>query len=186
MPGEKILKEAREKMEKGMEFFRLEVSRLRTGRASLALIDGIKVNYYGTLSPLNQVATLSIPEPRLIVIQPWDPKLIQDIEKAIHASGLGLTPTSDGRVIRLPIPPLTEERRKDLVKVVKKMAEDSRVVLRNIRRDHNESLRKIEKDKLISQDDLRTFQKKLQDIIDEEIKKVDEILAKKEKEILEQ
>jgi ribosome recycling factor len=108
------------------------------------------------------------------------------LKKAIHASGLGLTPSNDGRVIRLPIPPLTEERRKELVKVVKKMAEDSRVVLRNIRRDHNESLKKLEKDKLISQDDLRILQKKLQDIIDEEIKKVDEILAKKEKEILEQ
>jgi len=172
-------------MEKSADFFRQEMARLRTGRASLALLDGIKLNYYGTMSPLNQVASLNIPDPKLIVIQPWDPKFLPDIEKAIHASGLGLTPSNDGRVIKLPIPPLTEERRKELVKIARKMAEDSRVALRNIRRDHNDSLKKLEKDKALSEDDLKRFQKKLQDLTDEEIKKLDDILSKKEKEILE-
>lgn len=186
MTSDQLLKDAREKMGKSLDLFRQEAMRLRTGRASLALVDGIKVNYYGTLSPLTQVATLNIPEPRLIAIQPWDAKLLPEIEKAILASGLGLTPSNDGRVLRLPIPPLTEERRKELVKIVRKMAEDSRVALRNVRRDHNEALKKLEKDKALSEDDLKRFQKKLQELTDEEIGKVDDVLARKEKEILEQ
>src|SRR4030067_194755 len=151
---DKSLNEAIAKMDKTLVSLKAEMNRVRTGRASLSLFDDIRVDYYGTPTPLNQVATLSVPEPRLITIQPWDTSITGEIEKAILRSELGLTPASDGKFIRIPIPRLTEERRKELVKVVKKMAEASKVALRNIRREANEQFKGSEKNKKISQDQL--------------------------------
>lgn len=181
---EKVYKETREKMEKGLEALKKEQSRIRTGRASIALLDGIRVQYYGSVVPLNQVASLAIPESRLITIQPWDIKAIGEIEKAILKSELGLTPVNDGKIIRINIPPLTEERRRDLVKVIKKMAEETKVALRNIRRDGNESLKELKKDKDISEDDAFKAQDEIQKITKDYIDKVDRISEEKEKEIL--
>jgi ribosome recycling factor len=158
---------------------------VRTGRASTALLEPIRVDYYGTPTPLSQVATLATPEIRLIAVQPWDPTLVPAIEKAILKSGLGVTPTSDGKVIRIAIPPLTEERRKELVKVVRKLAEDGRVAVRNVRRDANDRLKALEKDKKISEDGLRKGLEQVQDLTNRVIKEIDDVLAKKEKEILE-
>ncbi len=180
-----IFKDLESRMEKAIATFRDELSRVRTGRASLSLLDTVKIDYYGTPSPLNHVANLAVPEPRMITIQPWDIKMLPEIERAIIKSDLGLTPQNDGKVIRLPIPPLNEERRKDLVKLVKKMAEEHRVAIRNVRRDGVEKLQKQEKDKIISEDQKHTLQKKVQDVTDNHIKKVDEVLAGKEKEIME-
>ncbi|MGA1791179.1 MAG: ribosome recycling factor, partial [bacterium] len=146
-------KETKEKMDMAIEAISHEFGSIRTGRASASILDGIKVDYYNTLTPLNQMATISVPEPRLIVIQPWDPSALANIEKAILKSDLGLNPSNDGKVIRLAIPMLTEERRKQLVKVVKNMAEESRISIRNTRRDSNEKLKKMEKDKEITEDD---------------------------------
>jgi len=174
-----------EKMEATVEVFKREIASIRTGRASLALLDGITVDYYGNQVPLNQVATLSVPEPRLITIQPWEQKIIPEIEKAIMKSDLGLTPTNDGKTIRLAIPPLTEERRKELVKVVKKRAEESRVALRNIRRDILEEIKKLQKEKSLSEDEVKRWNDEVQKITDTYIKKVDELLSHKEKEIME-
>jgi ribosome recycling factor len=172
-------------MEKSLDSLKREFSRVRTGRASIALLDGIKIDYYGTLTPLNQLATLSVPEPRLITIQPWDATAVKEIEKAIQKSDLGLTPVNDGKIIRVAIPPLTEQRRMELVKVVKKMAETCKVSMRNHRRDINEELKRMKKDKEISEDDFFKGQKEVQDITDEYIKKCDELTLAKEKEILE-
>jgi len=172
-------------MEKSLDSLKREFSRVRTGRASIALLDGIKIDYYGTLTPLNQLATLSVPEPRLITIQPWDATAVKEIEKAIQKSDLGLTPVNDGKIIRVAIPPLTEQRRMELVKVVKKMAETCKVSIRNHRRDINEELKRLKKDKEISEDDFFKGQKEVQDITDEYIKKCDELTLAKEKEILE-
>ncbi len=180
-----IFKDLESRMEKAIATFRDELSRVRTGRASLSLLDTVKIDYYGTPSPLNHVANLAVPEPRMITIQPWDIKMLPEIERAIIKSDLGLTPQNDGKVIRLPIPPLNEERRKDLVKLVKKMAEEHRVAIRNVRRDGIEKLQKQEKDKIITEDQKHTLQKKVQDVTDNHIKKVDEVLAGKEKEIME-
>jgi len=174
-----------EKMEATVEVFKREIASIRTGRASLALLDGITVDYYGNQVPLNQVATLSVPEPRLITIQPWEQKIIPEIEKAIMKSDLGLTPTNDGKTIRLAIPPLTEERRKELVKVVKKRAEESRVALRNIRRDILDEIKKLQKEKSLSEDEVRRWNEEVQKITDTYIKKVDGLLSHKEKEIME-
>ncbi len=179
------LKEVERKMEKSISLLEREFGKLRTGRASVALLDSVRVEYYGKKVPLNQVATLSVPESRLIVVQPWDPKLIQDIEKAISASGLGLNPVDDGKVIKIPIPPLSEERRKELVKVAGKIAEGSRVAIRNIRREANEHYKKLEKGKEISKDELKKFLDKVQELTDKYIEKVNELLKKKEKEIME-
>jgi len=181
----KLEKELRENMEQSIGNTEEEFSRLRTGRASLNLLDGIKVSYYGSVVPVNQVATLSVPESRLITIQPWDTKVIGEIEKAILKSDLGLTPTNDGKIIRIPIPALTEERRKDLVKVIKKMAEKAKVSLRNIRRDVNDSLKTMKKDKEISEDEYYTYLDEVQQITDEYIGRVDTIFAKKEQELME-
>ncbi|UCG78302.1 MAG: ribosome recycling factor [Nitrospirota bacterium] len=182
-------KEIRSKLEEGMnrsiEALKKDYGAIRTGRASLALLDGILVDYYGNPSPLNQVATLSVPDPKTIAIQPWEPKIIGDIEKAIMKSDLDLTPTNDGKVIRINIPPLTEERRKQLVKVVKKRAEDSRVAIRNIRRDINDELKKKEKAESVSEDETRKSLDEVQKITDGYIKKVEEVLEHKEKEIME-
>jgi ribosome recycling factor len=180
-----LKKRLTDKMEATIEVFKKELTSIRTGRASLALLDGITVDYYGNQMPLNQVATLSVPEPRLITIQPWEQKIIPEIEKAIMKSDLGLTPTNDGKTIRLAIPPLTEERRKELVKVVKKRAEESRVALRNIRRDILDEIKKLQKEKNLSEDEVKRWNEEVQKITDTYIKKVDELLSHKEKEIME-
>jgi len=172
-------------MGKSIDALENELKRVRTGRASLNILDGIRVDYYGTQTPLNQMASLSVPESRLIVIQPWDATVIKDIEKALLASDLGLTPSSDGKLIRLAIPPLTEERRKELVKVIGKICEDYKVAIRNIRRDSNEFLKMAKKEGDISEDDLFKGQDKVQEITDEFVKRIDEIFKEKEKEILE-
>ena len=177
--------ETRERMGKSIDALENELKRVRTGRASLNILDGIRVDYYGTQTPLNQMASLSVPESRLIVIQPWDATVIKDIEKALLKSDLGLTPSSDGKLIRLAIPPLTEERRKELVKVISKMCEDYKVAVRNIRRDSNEFLKMAKKEGDISEDDLFKGQDKVQEITDEFVKRIDEIFKEKETEILE-
>jgi ribosome recycling factor len=182
---EKIVKEAETKMEKAMAALKTDFNKVRTSRASPALFDDIRIDYYGTASPLHQVATLATPEPRLITIQPWDTSIIGEIEKAILKSELGLTPTSDGKILRITMPRLTEERRKELVKVVRKMAEGTKVAIRNIRREANEQLKGLEKNKKISQDQLRQWMEKVQASTDKFIEKVDGVLAIKEKEILE-
>lgn len=182
---DEIFEDLKERMGKSIESLQRDYSRLRTGRASLSLLDGIRVSYYDTPTPLNQMASLAIPEPRLIVIQPWDKTAIEDIEKAILKSELGLTPMNDGKVIRIAIPPLTEERRKELVKVARKMAEDNKVAIRNIRRDANEMLKDLKKEKEITEDDLYRSQEEVQKVTDDYISQVDELCTAKEKEILE-
>src|SRR5512137_434149 len=180
---ENIIKDIEAKMEKTLSTYKADLGKVRTGRASLALLDHIRIDYYGTPTPLQQVATLAVPEPRLITIQPWDTSIIGAMEKAILKSELGLTPMNDGKIIRITIPRLTEERRKELVKVVKKMAEAAKVSLRNIRRDSNEHLKGLEKNKKISQDQLRQWMDKVQISTDKYIEKVDGVLSTKEKEI---
>lgn len=182
---DEIFEDLKERMGKSIETLKREYSRLRTGRASISLLDGIRVSYYDTPTPLNQMASLAVPEPRLIVIQPWDKTAIEDIEKAILKSELGLTPINDGKVIRISIPPLTEERRKELVKVARKMSEDNKVAIRNIRRDANEMLKDLKKEKEITEDDLYRSQEEVQKATDQFISQVDELCAAKEKEILE-
>lgn len=179
-----ILEDTRRRMNKVLEVMSHDLARVRTGRASVALLEGIKVECYGTSMPLTQVASLAAPEPRLLTVQPWDPNILGDIEKAILKSDLGLTPTNDGKVIRLPIPPLTTERRKELVKAVKKMAEEAKVALRNIRRDANEQFKKLKNDKQLSEDEAHRAQDEVQKITDEFIKKVDQLAAEKEQEIM--
>ncbi|MER3424272.1 MAG: ribosome recycling factor [Nitrospiraceae bacterium] len=174
-----------ERMEGAVEHLKRELATLRTGRASLALLDAVKVDYYGTPTPLKQVANLAVPESRLITVQPWEPQMIREVEKAILASGLGLTPSNDGKIIRIPVPPLTEERRKDLIKVSKKHGEDTKVQLRTIRREANEELKRLHKDAKLSEDDLRKAEAEVQKITDQYVQKVDQILKKKEEEILE-
>jgi ribosome recycling factor len=180
-----LYQDTEDKMEKAMESLGRELATIRTGRASLSILDGISLDYYGTQSPLNQVATLSVPESRLIVIQPWDPSVIKEIEKAIMRSDLGLTPNNDGKVIRIPIPPLTEERRMQLVKVVKRHGEECKIAIRNIRRDAISDAKEFEKEKTISEDELHRAQDEIQKITDRFIEKVDEFIERKEKEILE-
>lgn len=179
-----VILEMAEKMEKSVDAYKVELSKVRTGRASLALLDDIRVNAYGSSMPLNQVGTLTIPESRTIAIQPWDPQVLPAIEKAILKSDIGLTPVSDGKVIRLNIPQLTEERRKELVKQVKKIAEEFRVAIRNLRRDAIDQLKKQKKDKEISEDDLFKLQDEAQSETDTYIAQIDEITAAKEKEML--
>jgi ribosome recycling factor len=182
---EKVLKDVEAKMEKTLSSLKTDLNKVRTGRASLALFDDIRVDYYGTATPLSQMASLAVPEPRLITIQPWDTSIIGEIEKAILKSELGLTPGNDGKLIRIAIPRLTEERRKELVKLVRKMAEAAKVALRNLRREANDQLKGLEKNKKISQDDMHQQMEKVQVSTDRHIAKVDEILSAKEKEILE-
>ena len=173
------------KMERSLAALRKDLSRIRTGRASLALLEGITVDYYGTPTPLHQVATLAVPESRLITIQPWDKAQLGLVEKSIQRSDLGLTPVNDGKIIRLAIPPLTAERRKDLVKQVKKIGEEAKIALRNVRREGNDALREREKAKQISEDDWRRSQEQMQKLTDRYITQVDDILSAKEHEILE-
>jgi ribosome recycling factor len=182
---EDVYQEVEHKMERSLEALRKELSRIRTGRASLALLDGITVDYYGTATPLNQLATLAVPESRLITIQPWDKSQIGVIEKELLRSDLGLNPTNDGAVIRLAIPPLTADRRKDLVKQVKRVGEETKIALRNVRRDGNETLKSMEKEKIVSEDDWRRGQEQVQKITDRFIAATDEILQNKEHEVME-
>jgi ribosome recycling factor len=180
-----IINDMKRDMVKSVESMRQSLMKVRTGRASIGILDGIRGDYYGPPTPLNQLATLAAPEPRLITIQPWDKGALVSIEKAILKSDLGLTPNNDGKIIRVPIPPLNEERRRDLVKMVKKMAEDFRIEIRNHRRDANALLKDLEKEKEINKDDLKASQDKVQDLTDDSIKQIDDLLAVKEKEILE-
>jgi ribosome recycling factor len=181
-----VLKDLEATFQKGIEAFKRDLAKVRTGRANLALLDGIKVEYYGTMTPINQVATLNVPDARLITIKPWEKSLIPMIEKSIKAqSDLGLNPVSDGELVRLPIPPLTQERRKELVKVTKKMTEESKVVLRNARRDSNEMIKELVDGGDISEDDSKKGLKSVQDLTDKYVAQIDEIAGKKEKEIME-
>jgi len=180
-----IYAEADERMNKVINAFQRELATLRAGRATPVLLDRIEVDYYGAITPLNQMAGITAPESRLLVIQPWDKQSLKDIEKAILKSDLGLTPTNDGNVIRLSIPQLTEERRKDLVKFVRKKAEESKVSIRNIRRDANESVKQLEKTSDISEDERRRAQDYIQEITDKKIVEIDEALDLKEKEMME-
>lgn len=179
------LKDATNRMKKAVEALQEDLMSIRTGRASPALVERLRVDYYGTLTPLNQLAAISTPEPRLLVIRPWDPNALDEVEKAILRSELGLTPNNDGVVIRLPIPRLTEERRRDLSKVVGRRVEEGRVAVRNIRRDVQEDLRALEKEKLITEDDLHKGREKLQELHDQFIDQMDEIGKAKQQEILE-
>ncbi len=172
-------------MQASIEALKKKFASVRTGRASLALLDGLTVDYYGTPTPIQQLASLSLPDSRQIAIQPWEQKIIPEIEKAIMKSDLGLTPMNDGKMIRINIPALTEERRKQLVKVVKKEAEDAKVAVRNIRRDVNEELKKLEKEKHVSEDEIKKEHDEVQKITDSFVKKIDELLEHKEKEIME-
>jgi len=180
-----VLKDAEERMKKVLVTLDKEYSRLRTGRASTSLLDGVRVDYYGTPTQLDQLASVATPDSRSITIQPWDRKAFADIEKAIMKSDLGLTPVNDGKVIRINIPPLTEDRRKELVKVAKKHTEEAKVAVRNVRRDANELLKKKKNDKTISEDDQRKGQDDVQKLTDSYIAKTDEAFSKKEKEIME-
>ncbi|MFO7930883.1 MAG: ribosome recycling factor [Desulfosalsimonas sp.] len=180
-----IISEAGEKMDKTVDALKKELQKIRTGRASLNLLDDVRVDYYGTPTPLNQIASLSVPESRLITIQPWDPSAVKEIEKAIMKSNLGLTPSSDGKIIRINIPPLTEDRRKDIVKQVNKLCEEYRIAVRNIRRDANDSLKSLKKDGDASEDDVSKAFDEIQKLTDEHVKQIDELYKTKEKEILE-
>jgi ribosome recycling factor len=180
-----VLKELQANLDKAIEALKKDLGKVRTGRASISILDGIRVDYYGTPTPLNQVASLNVPDPRLITIKPWEKSLIPEIEKTIRSSQLNLNPSSDGEIIRLPMPPLTEERRKELVKLVKKMAEEAKVALRGARRDSNEMLKEFQKDKEITEDEEKQGLKRVQDATDAAVAKIDDIVAKKEKEILE-
>lgn len=180
-----LIADAKQRMDASLETVRRELATMRTGRASLAMLDGIKVDYYGTPTPLNQVGNLSIPEPTLITIQPWDHSLLQPIEKALRSSDLDLNPQNDGKIIRIPVPALTEERRKALVKNAHRHAEEGRVAIRNVRRDANEHLKKLLKEHKASEDEEKQGEAEVQKLTDAHIEKVNEILKKKEAEILE-
>jgi ribosome recycling factor len=184
MPAREQIASARKRMEKAIEDFRQELSTIRTGRASITILDNIQVDYYGVPTPINQVAQLGTPEATLITVQPYDMSLIGPIEKAIRTSDLGLNPSNDGRMIRIPIPPLTEDRRKQLAKHVNKVLEDHRTAVRNIRRDVNDHLKKMMKDKALSEDEEKRFLDEIQKATDEHIHKLEEVAAKKEQEIL--
>jgi len=183
--AEDVVDDLHKRIAKTLDDLRRELAKVRTGRANLAILDGVRVDYYGTPTPLNQVASLNVADARLITIKPWERSLIPEIEKAIRAGQLGLNPQSDGELVRLPMPALTQERRQELVKVVKKMSEDARVALRSARRDANEMLKELLKDGTITEDDERKGLKTVQETTDKAVTKVDEIVAKKEAEILE-
>ncbi|MFA5374978.1 MAG: ribosome recycling factor [Dehalococcoidia bacterium] len=182
---DEVLSEAKSRMVKSIEVLQRDLAGIRTGRATPMILDNIKIDYYGTQTPLKQIATISAPEARLLIIQPWDNASLGDITKAIQKSDLGLNPSSDGHIIRLPIPPLSEERRKELVKSVHKRAEEGKVALRNIRRDSMDMLKDLEKEKEISQDEHKRAQNKLQEITDGFIAQIDQIAKDKESELLE-
>jgi len=185
MVNNQIIKDAKQRMDKTVEAFRSEIAKIRTGKATTALLDGVKVDYYGTMSPLTQVGNVTVLDVHTISITPWDKSMVQAIDKAILASDLGLNPISDGTNLKIPIPALTEERRKDMVKLVKKFGEESKVALRNVRRDANDHLKRTEKEKKITEDELKEGEKETQKLTDEHILKIDDIIKHKEKEILE-
>lgn len=182
---EETLNELERKMDKSIEVLKSEFQKVRTGRANPAILDNITVDYYGAPTPLNQVGNISVPDPQLIVITPWEKKMLSEIEKAIQKSNLGLTPQNDGNIIRLPIPPLTEDRRKDLVRQIKKLGENAKIPIRNVRREGNDILKKMEKNKEISQDDQKQFMAEIQTLTDDHIKVVDDLMEEKEKELME-
>jgi ribosome recycling factor len=184
MPIQDIVNKAQAAMKKTVDHLQQELTKVRTGRATAALLDPVRVDYYGSPMPLNQVASVAVPDPRTIIVQPFEKTMLSPIEKAIREADLGLNPSNDGNVLRVPIPMLTEERRKEIVKLCKKQAEDSRVAIRNIRRDHNEMLKKIEKDEHLSEDDRKRGEQDIQKITDRFIKNVDEIVEKKEQEVM--
>ena len=182
---EDVIKDAKSRMQKAVEATRREFSSVRTGRANPALLEQVKVDYYGVSTPINQVATVTVPEPRLLVVAPWDKKMVKDVERAILKSELGLTPSSDGAVIRLPIPPLTEERRRDLAKMVRRQTEEGRVAVRNIRREAKEMIEELEEAGEVSEDGAKRALEELQKLTDEFVAAVDKALEAKEKEIME-
>jgi ribosome recycling factor len=182
---DEVISEAKQKMSQTIEALKRDFNRVRTGRASAALLDGIKVECYGTQMPIDQVASISVPESRLITIQPWDQSIIGDIEKSILKSELGLTPMNDGKIIRISIPPLSEERRKELAKVARKMAEDAKISVRNHRRDANDTLKDLKKEKEVSEDELHKALDQVQKTTDDFIEEIDKVTADKEKEIVE-
>ncbi|MBN2371004.1 MAG: ribosome recycling factor [Vicinamibacteria bacterium] len=184
MPIKPVIAEARQRMDATVEALRRELASMRTGRASLAMLDGVRVDYYGSPTPLSQVSNLSTPDPTLVTIQPWDPQLLPVIEKAIRSSDLDLNPQNDGKIIRIPVPPLTEERRKSLVKHAHKHAEEARVSIRNIRRDANDQLKKTLKDHEIGEDEEKHAIADVQKLTDQHVEKINEILKNKEAEIL--
>ena len=180
-----LLKQANSKMNYSLEHLKENLGKLRTGRASLAIVEGLKVDYYGNPTPLSQVATLGVPDSQTITIQPWDANALKDIEKALQSSDLGLTPNNDGKMIRLSIPPMTQDRRKEVVKVVKKYAEECRVAVRNVRREINDKIKAAEKNHEVSEDESRDAHDETQKITDNHVKEVDKITAAKEKDVLE-
>ncbi|GIW53946.1 MAG: ribosome-recycling factor [Nitrospiraceae bacterium] len=180
-----VRKKTAERMEGALEHLKRELAGIRSGRASVSLLDGIKVNYYGTPTPLRQVANLATPEARLITVQPWEPQLIKEIEKALLASDLGLTPSNDGKIIRIPLPPLSEERRRELIKVCKKHGEETKIHIRNARHDGNHELKQLQKESKLTEDEWRKAEQEIQKLTDQYIQKVDQVLKKKEEEILE-
>jgi len=182
---DEVLSEARTGMDKAIKALKKEMTKVRTGRASTALLDDVKVEYYGVPTPLSQVATLSAPEARLITVQPWEKNLLPAIERAIFKADIGLTPSSDGQLIRLPVPALTEERRLEMVKLIKRMAEDARISVRNARRDANENLKMLEKEKEITEDEQKRGEKDVQQLTDEYINNIELVLQSKERELLE-
>ena len=179
------IKDARERMDKSIEAFRHEISKIRTGKATTALLDGIKVDYYGTPTPISQTANVSVLDAHTLSITPWDKSMVTEIDKAILTADLGLNPVNDGTNLKVPIPPLTEERRKEMVKLVKKFGEDAKIAIRNVRRDANDHLKKQEKDKVISEDQRHDFEKEVQDLTNNHTDKIDEMIKHKEKEIME-
>ncbi len=181
---ETILLDAEERMEKAVSALKSELAKIRTGRASALLLEHILVDYYGVPTPIPQMSSVSVPEARMLVIKPYDRSMLKEVEKAILASNLGITPTNDGQVIRIVFPPLTEERRKELAKQVSKYGEDAKVAIRNIRRDANEQLKKLEKDKVISEDDLKDYMDEVQELTDKYIEKIDQVVEEKEKDIM--
>ena len=185
MPQQDVLTRAGQRMDSTVEDARQKLGTIRTGRATIGILDGITVEYYGTPTPLNQVAKLSVPEANLIVAQPFDQSILGDMERAIMASDLGLNPSNDGKLVRIPIPPLTEERRKDLGKKVRQLGEDAKTAVRQIRRDANEELKKLEKESGLSEDDSRRAQEDVQKITDAHTARIDELTAHKEKELIE-
>lgn len=185
MNQKEIMQDAKIRMDKAIESFHHDLTKVRTGRASPNLLDSVLVEYYGQQVPINQAANVSVPEPRLIIVQPWEKSLLSEIEKSIQKADLGLNPSNDGTIIRIPIPPLNEERRKEMVKLVKKFGEDARIAVRNIRRDANDHLKKLEKNNELSEDELSVELDIIQEQTDKHISKIDELLLAKEKEVME-
>jgi ribosome recycling factor len=182
---EQTIKDAKSRMDKSLEALRTELSKIRSGKATTALLDGIKVDYYGTPTPINQVANVTVLDAHTLSVTPWDKSIVNIVDRAILEANIGFNPVSDGTNLKIPVPPLNEERRRDLVKIIKKFGEDSKIAVRNVRRDANEHLKKEEKKKTISEDQLKEAEDKIQKLTDEHVVKVDELLKHKEKEIME-